>query len=110
MQRIEHYLEAVTLVVALTLYAVVSAGLTVEASPREASIRAAVQHTPVVVGLRLELRRGCLTLALLAQLRQEQESYNLRQSSAERTPSIDESTPYLLLCRLGGVESHQRID
>ena len=33
--------------------------------------------------LRLELRRGCLTLAVLAQLRQEHYGYTLRKALAE---------------------------
>ena len=44
----------VALAIALTIYAIVSAGITFIASPREASISAALQHTPVVVGLRLD--------------------------------------------------------
>jgi PadR family transcriptional regulator PadR len=50
--------------------------------------------------LRLELRRGCLTLAVLAQLRQEHYGYTLRKSLAERGLEIDESTLYPLLRRL----------
>jgi PadR family transcriptional regulator, regulatory protein PadR len=50
--------------------------------------------------LRLELRRGCLTLAVLAQLRQEHYGYTLRKSLAERGMVIDESTLYPLLRRL----------
>jgi PadR family transcriptional regulator PadR len=50
--------------------------------------------------LRLELRRGCLTLAVLAQLRQEYYGYTLRKALAERGLDIDESTLYPLLRRL----------
>ena len=50
--------------------------------------------------LRLELRRGCLTLAVLAQLRQEHYGYTLRKALAERGLAIDESTLYPLLRRL----------
>jgi PadR family transcriptional regulator PadR len=50
--------------------------------------------------LRLELRRGCLTLAVLAQLRQERYGYTLRKALAERGMVIDESTLYPLLRRL----------
>ena len=42
--------------------------------------------------LRLELRRGSLTLAVLAQLRQEHYGYTLRKDLAERGLEIDEST------------------
>ena len=50
--------------------------------------------------LRLELRRGCLTLAVLAQLRLEHYGYTLRKALAERGLAIDESTLYPLLRRL----------
>ena len=50
--------------------------------------------------LRLELRRGCLTLAVLAQLRVEHYGYTLRKALAERGLAIDESTLYPLLRRL----------
>ena len=50
--------------------------------------------------LRLELRRGCLTLAVLAQLRKEYYGYTLRKALAERGLDIDESTLYPLLRRL----------
>ena len=54
----------------------------------------------VFENLRLELRRGCLTLAVLAQLRQEHYGYTLRKALAERGLVIDESTLYPLLRRL----------
>ena len=50
--------------------------------------------------LRLELRRGSLTLAVLAQLRQEHYGYTLRKTLAERGLEIEESTLYPLLRRL----------
>jgi PadR family transcriptional regulator, regulatory protein PadR len=50
--------------------------------------------------LRLELRRGCLTLAVLAQLRNEYYGYTLRKTLADRGLEIDESTLYPLLRRL----------
>ncbi len=50
--------------------------------------------------LRLELRRGCLTLAVLVQLRQEHYGYTLRKDLAESGLTIDESTLYPLLRRL----------
>jgi PadR family transcriptional regulator PadR len=50
--------------------------------------------------LRLELRRGCLTLAVLAQLRQEHYGYTLRKALAQHGLEIDESTLYPLLRRL----------
>ena len=50
--------------------------------------------------LRLELRRGCLTLAVLAQLRHELYGYTLRKALADQGLAIDESTLYPLLRRL----------
>jgi PadR family transcriptional regulator PadR len=50
--------------------------------------------------LRLELRRGCLTLAVLAQLKQEHYGYTLRKALAARGMEIDENTLYPLLRRL----------
>jgi PadR family transcriptional regulator, regulatory protein PadR len=50
--------------------------------------------------LRLELRRGCLTLAVLAQLRQEHYGYTLRKALVRRGLEIEESTLYPLLRRL----------
>jgi PadR family transcriptional regulator len=50
--------------------------------------------------LRFELRRGCLTLAVLVQLRQEHYGYTLRKDLAESGLAIDESTLYPLLRRL----------
>ena len=50
--------------------------------------------------LRLELRRGCLTLAVLAQLRVEHYGYTLRKALADQGLEIDENTLYPLLRRL----------
>jgi PadR family transcriptional regulator PadR len=50
--------------------------------------------------LRLELRRGCLIVAVLAQLRAEQYGYTLRKALAEQGLAIDEGTLYPLLRRL----------
>lgn len=50
--------------------------------------------------LRGELRRGCLALAVLAQLRREHYGYTLRKALGERGLMIDESTLYPLLRRL----------
>jgi PadR family transcriptional regulator PadR len=50
--------------------------------------------------LRLELRRGCLTIAVLAQLRTEQYGYVLRKALADQGMEIDENTLYPLLRRL----------
>jgi PadR family transcriptional regulator PadR len=50
--------------------------------------------------IRLELRRGCLILAVLAQLRTEHYGYALRKALAEQGLEIDENTLYPLLRRL----------
>jgi PadR family transcriptional regulator PadR len=50
--------------------------------------------------LRLELRRGCLIVAVLAQLRVEQYGYTLRKALADDGLTIDEGTLYPLLRRL----------
>jgi PadR family transcriptional regulator PadR len=50
--------------------------------------------------LKLELRRGCLVVAVLAQLRKEQYGYTLRKALADDGLEIDESTLYPLLRRL----------
>ena len=54
----------------------------------------------VLENLRLELRRGCLTVAVLAQLRQEHFGYSLRKSLAQHKLDIDVHTLYPLLRRL----------
>jgi PadR family transcriptional regulator PadR len=63
--------------------------------------------------LRLELRRGCLTLAVLAQLRSEHYGYTLRKALADLGLDIDEGTLYPLLRRLesqGLLESRWRLE
>ena len=50
--------------------------------------------------LRLELRRGCLVLAVLAQLKTERYGYTLRKALADDGLEIDEGTLYPLLRRL----------
>jgi PadR family transcriptional regulator, regulatory protein PadR len=50
--------------------------------------------------LRLELRRGCLVLAVLGALRSEQYGYTLRKALVEHGMAIDEGTLYPLLRRL----------
>ena len=50
--------------------------------------------------LKMELRRGSLILAVLAQLRTEQYGYTLRKALAERGMEVDEGTLYPLLRRL----------
>ena len=54
----------------------------------------------VFENLRLELRRGCLTLAVLIQLRSERYGYTLRKALADDGLEIDEGTLYPLLRRL----------
>jgi PadR family transcriptional regulator PadR len=50
--------------------------------------------------LRLELRRGCVVVAVLAALHAEQYGYTLRKSLGEQGMEIDEGTLYPLLRRL----------
>jgi PadR family transcriptional regulator PadR len=50
--------------------------------------------------MRLELRRGCLVLAVLAELRSEQYGYTLRKALNDQDMPIDEGTLYPLLRRL----------
>ena len=50
--------------------------------------------------LRLELRRGSLIVAVLAELRTERYGYALRKALADHGMVIDESTLYPLLRRL----------
>jgi PadR family transcriptional regulator PadR len=50
--------------------------------------------------LRLELRRGCLVVAALAQLKTEHYGYTLRKALADQGLDIDENTLYPLLRRL----------
>jgi PadR family transcriptional regulator, regulatory protein PadR len=54
----------------------------------------------VFENLKLELRRGCLSLAVLTQLRTERYGYTLRKALAEEGLEIDEGTLYPLLRRL----------
>jgi PadR family transcriptional regulator PadR len=54
----------------------------------------------ILENLKLELRRGCLIVAVLAQLRTEQYGYTLRKALANDGLAIDEGTLYPLLRRL----------
>jgi PadR family transcriptional regulator PadR len=65
----------------------------------------AVEATPIAAdavleNLRLELRRGALVLAVLAQLGSEHYGYALRKALVEQGMDIDENTLYPLLRRL----------
>jgi PadR family transcriptional regulator, regulatory protein PadR len=57
-------------------------------------------HEDLFESLRLELRRGCLIVAVLAQLRVEHYGYTLRKALAEKGLAMDEGTLYPLLRRL----------
>ncbi|OLB87484.1 MAG: PadR family transcriptional regulator [Chloroflexi bacterium 13_1_40CM_55_7] len=57
-------------------------------------------NNEVLENLRLELRRGCLILAVLAELRSERYGYTLRKALAQQGLEIDEGTLYPLLRRL----------
>lgn len=56
--------------------------------------------TELFENMRLELRRGCLGLAVLAALRSEQYGYSLRKVLSDQGMAIDEGTLYPLLRRL----------
>src|SRR5258708_4042046 len=60
----------------------------------------APMHAEVLENLGLELRRGCLILAVLAELRTERYGYTLRKALADQGMEIDEGTLYPLLRRL----------
>lgn len=60
----------------------------------------ASDHEDVFENLRLELRRGCLTIAVLGYLREERYGYALRKALVEGGVEIDENTLYPLLRRL----------
>jgi len=60
----------------------------------------AAATTDLFDALRLELRRGCLVVAVLAQLKSEQYGYTLRKSLNDDGLIVDESTLYPLLRRL----------
>jgi PadR family transcriptional regulator PadR len=57
-------------------------------------------HEELFENLRLELRRGCLIVAVLAQLRTEQYGYTLCKHLGERGLAVEEGTVYPLLRRL----------
>ncbi len=57
-------------------------------------------ETDIFESLRLELRRGSLILAVLAQLKAEHHGYALRRSLAEAGVEIDEGALYPMLRRL----------
>lgn len=63
--------------------------------PREAAL-----NTHLLDNLRMELRRGSLILAVLAELRSERYGYSLRKAMVEHGIAIDEGTLYPLLRRL----------
>ena len=61
--------------------------------------------------LRLEMRRGAIVLAVLAQLQREHYGYSLRKALADQGINIDEGTLYPLVRRLekqGLLESEWR--
>ena len=59
-----------------------------------------IEDNALLDNLRLELRRGCLVVAVLAELRTEQYGYTLRKGLADRGLAVDEGTLYPLLRRL----------
>src|SRR5689334_13402596 len=59
-----------------------------------------MMNSDLFENLRLELRRGCLVLAVLAQLQTEHYGYTLRKALGAQGIAIDEGTLYPLLRRL----------
>lgn len=59
-----------------------------------------IDRDEIVEKLRLELRRGALPLAVLAQLREEHYGYSLRKELNAKGLEIDEGTLYPLVRRL----------
>jgi PadR family transcriptional regulator PadR len=57
-------------------------------------------HADPYDSLRLELRRGCLVMAVLGALESEQYGYTLRRTLESAGMAIEESTLYPLLRRL----------
>ena len=62
--------------------------------------RTVVPDPALFENLKLELRRGCLIVAVLAALRSEQYGYTLRKLLGEHGLQVDEGTLYPLLRRL----------
>ncbi len=71
-----------------------------EPTTKDGAVKDSASSAELFDSLRLELRRGCLVLAVLAQLRKEHYGYTLRKSLAEAGLEIEESTLYPLLRRL----------
>lgn len=72
-----------------------------------------MNSSEIVEKLRLELRRGALPLAVLAQLREEHYGYSLRRELNIKGLEIDEGTLYPLVRRLekqGLLTSEWRFD
>ncbi len=75
------------------------------------AVLAKSMNSDLFENLRLELRRGSLIIAVLAQLREEHYGYALRKALADHGMEIEESTLYSLLRRLesqGLLESEWR--
>lgn len=66
----------------------------------KSSVNKDKHSTEIVDKLRLELRRGALPLAVLAQLREEHYGYSLRKRLNAKGLDIDEGTLYPLIRRL----------
>src|SRR5260370_17797269 len=64
------------------------------------AVLAKSMNSDLFENLRLELRRGSLIIAVLAQLREEHYGYALRKALADHGMEIEESTLYPLLRRL----------
>jgi len=101
MDLLERYLVHVTLVLTLAVCAIASVGGTGVIRTSKVTLIAAVRSAPVVLGLRFEERRGCLTLAVLMQFGHEPFGSEFRGNLAELGLEIDENRLYPFLRRLG---------
>ncbi len=68
--------------------------------PNWRPVRQALGADPSIEPFRQELRRGCLALAVLTELRDEQYGYTLRQSLKRQGLVVEQGTLYPLLKRL----------
>lgn len=62
--------------------------------------KARIEASPKIDQFRQELRRGCLALATLAELRTEKYGYTLRRSLKQQGLGVESGTLYPLLRRL----------
>ncbi len=104
MEMIDRYLLTVTCALAIVISSILGIVSGFVSSPREALVVAGVPYTPVVLGLKFELRRGRLTVSLLAQLREDDSGHSLPHDLAKRSALDHEPALYSALRR---IEPHE---